>query len=74
MVAESLAEHRARLDRTRELVVPVIAGLSGEEFVRVRPRPYGEVSSAWVVFHLIDHELDHRHRLSQIRDAFPQRT
>ncbi len=74
VLGETLAQHRARLDRTRGLVVPIIAGLSGEDFVRVRPRPYGEVSAAWVVFHLIDHELDHRQRLSQIRDAFPRRT
>ena len=29
VLGESLAEHRARLGRTRELVVPIIAGLAG---------------------------------------------
>ena len=70
VTGESMAEQRARLDRAREMVAEVVAGLSSEEFLRVRPRSWGETSAAWIVFHLIDHELDHRHRLSQIRDAF----
>lgn len=70
VLGETLAQHRARLDAVRELIVPVITGLSNEDFVRVRDRPWGQVSAAWVLFHLIDHELDHRHRLSQIRDRF----
>ena len=52
------------------MIIEVIAGLSSEEFLRVRPRSWGEASAAWIVFHLIDHEVEHRVRIARIRDAF----
>jgi hypothetical protein len=35
--------------------------------VHVRERI--DVAADWVVFHLIDHEIEHRVRLSALRDA-----
>jgi len=70
VTGESMAEQRARLDRARSMIIEVIAGLSSEEFLRVRPRSWGEASAAWIVFHLIDHEVEHRVRIARIRDAF----
>ena len=33
--------------------------------------PAGVIDAvSWVVFHLIDHEVEHRVRMSAIRDAF----
>jgi hypothetical protein len=32
------------------------------------------VSADWVVFHLIDHEVEHRVRLTALRDAFRRRS
>ena len=47
-----------------------LASMSNEAFHRVRTGPDSDVSAAWVVFHLIDHEVEHRVRMSAIRDAF----
>jgi hypothetical protein len=44
--------------------------MSAEEFHRPRARETIDVSAAWVVFHLIDHEVEHRVRLTTLRDRF----
>ncbi len=69
VVGQSLAEHRARLDTARSMVVEALAPMSNEEFHRVHVWPRQEVTASWVVYHLIDHEVEHRVRISQIRDA-----
>jgi hypothetical protein len=42
--------------------------MSAEDFHRARD-DY-DVSADWVVFHLIDHEVEHRVRLTALRDRF----
>jgi uncharacterized damage-inducible protein DinB len=70
VVGESLSSHLARLERTRQMIVRVLAPMSGEEFHRVRTRDSSDVAADWVVYHLIDHELEHRARIIGLRDAF----
>ena len=60
----SLADHLARLERVRALVLDALAPMSEGEFHRVRVRDDVEVSASWVAFHLIDHEVEHRVRMS----------
>jgi hypothetical protein len=66
----SLAEHLDRLARTRDLVLGTLGSMSPEEYHRARPRERFDVAADWVVFHLIDHEVEHRVRLSALRDRF----
>jgi uncharacterized damage-inducible protein DinB len=67
---ETLAQHLERLATTRSKIMAELRSMSVEDFHRVRARDDYDVSAAWVVFHLIDHEVEHRVRLSALRDAF----
>jgi hypothetical protein len=70
VIGDSLAEHLDRLARTRELVLDALGAMTPEEYHRARPRERFDVAADWVVFHLIDHEVEHRVRLSALRDRF----
>lgn len=67
---ETVAQHLDRLARTRAMVVGELCAMSAAEFHRVRARDDYDVSAGWVVFHLMDHEVEHRVRLTTLRDAF----
>ena len=67
---ESVAQHLDRLARTRALVLRELGALSAEDFHRARARDDYDVAADWVVFHLIDHEVEHRVRLAALRDRF----
>lgn len=69
VLGQSIAEHLERLSRTRTLVRNELARMSSSEFHAARTRERIDVSASWVVFHLIDHEVEHGVRLSAIRDA-----
>ena len=70
VLGDPLAGHLERMTRVRELVLSELRPMTSEAFHRVRPCLETEVSAAWVVFHLVDHEAEHRVRLSAIRDRF----
>ncbi|MGZ4150315.1 MAG: DinB family protein [Actinomycetota bacterium] len=70
VLGESLERHLDRLARTRTLALDVLRSMSAEDYHRVRPGERFDVAADWVVFHLIDHEVEHRVRLSALRDAF----
>lgn len=70
VLGETMARHLDRLTRTRALVLGELRSMSPDEFHRVRARDDYDVSADWVVFHLIDHEVEHRVRLSALRDTF----
>ncbi len=70
---ETIAQHLDRLARTRDLVLGELCSMSTDAFHQVRARNDYDVSADWVVFHLIDHEVEHRVRLSALRDAFRHR-
>jgi uncharacterized damage-inducible protein DinB len=67
---ETLAQHLDRLARTRDLILDQLRPMSADEFHRPRAREKFDVTAAWVVFHLIDHEVEHRVRLTTLRDRF----
>jgi uncharacterized damage-inducible protein DinB len=71
VLGETMAGHLERLATTRELVLGELRAMSSEGFHRVHARDEIDVSADWVVFHLIDHEVEHRVRISALRDAFP---
>ena len=70
VLGETLVQHLERLATTRELVLGELRAMSSEDFHRVHAREEIDVSADWVVFHLIDHEVEHRVRLSRLRDLF----
>ena len=65
-----MVEHLDRLARVRALILDALRPMSAGEFHESRARAEYDVSAGWVVFHLIDHEVEHRVRLSALRDQF----
>ncbi len=70
VLGESMERHLDRLATTRALVLDVLRSMSSEDYHRAHVRERIDVAADWVVFHLIDHEIEHRVRLSALRDAF----
>jgi hypothetical protein len=67
---ESMRHHLERLITTRALILAELASMGASEYHLARPRERFDVAADWVVFHLIDHEVEHRVRLSALRDGF----
>jgi len=65
----SLQEHLSRLETTRQMLVDNLREMSGEEFDRPRSREDYDVSPAWVLHHLMQHEAEHRAQISALREA-----
>lgn len=70
VLSQTMAQHLDRIARTRAMVLDELRSMSADDFHRVRSRDDYDVSADWVVFHLIDHEVEHRVRLVALRDAF----
>jgi uncharacterized damage-inducible protein DinB len=64
-----LADHLARLDQTRTLVLENLSDFTAEDFHRIRPREAYDVSAAWVLHHLLQHEAEHRAQIAALREA-----
>jgi uncharacterized damage-inducible protein DinB len=67
---ESLEQHLDRLAATRALVLGELRSTEAAAYHRTRSRERSDVAADWVVFHLIDHEVEHRVRISALRDGF----
>jgi uncharacterized damage-inducible protein DinB len=63
--AESLAAHLHRLDGVRQLLLTAFLGMTPAELRRPRRLPGYHVTPEWVLFHLMQHEAEHR---GQIRE------
>ena len=70
VLGESFAHHLDRLAATRALVLSELRTMDTAAFHLARARERIDVAADWVVFHLIDHEVEHRVRLSALRDGF----
>jgi uncharacterized damage-inducible protein DinB len=64
-----LDEHLARLAQTRALLLENLSVFTTEDLNRVRPREQYDVSAAWVLHHLLQHEAEHRAQIAALRDA-----
>jgi hypothetical protein len=64
---ETLDQHYARLDATREVLVAKLRSLSPEDFYRVRHLEPYDVTPEWVVHHLAQHEAQHRADMNTAR-------
>lgn len=63
----SLEDHLDRLARVRDALRREVGALSLEKFLSVRARDSYDVSGAWVVHHLLQHEAEHRSEIGWLR-------
>lgn len=65
---ETLADHLRRLEGARAIVLEHFVPMSNEEFHRLRAREDWDLSPAWVLHHLLQHEAEHRAHIAWVRD------
>lgn len=68
-VGETLVEHLARMKEIRRMLVDVVSTMSDDDLHRVHVRNHYDVSTAWVLHHLMQHEAEHRSQIGHIREA-----
>lgn len=62
----SLPNHLQRLDAARQLLLEVYADLTLADFRRARQLPQYHVTPEWVLYHLTQHETEHRGQIGEI--------
>ena len=67
-----LAEHLARLDAVRERLLSVVSVMTDEQMANARQLPEWnyEISPAWTLHHLMQHEAQHRGEIGVLRLLF----
>jgi hypothetical protein len=65
---ETLADHERRLEGARAIVLEHYVPMSNADFHRLRPREQFDLSAAWVLHHLLQHEAEHRAHIAWVRD------
>jgi uncharacterized damage-inducible protein DinB len=67
-----LTEHLARLDTVRARLLGIVAGMTDEQMAHVRQLPEWdyEISPAWTLHHLMQHEAQHRGEIGVLRLLF----
>ncbi|HUX49281.1 MAG TPA: DinB family protein [Spirochaetia bacterium] len=68
----TINQHVARLKFVRSAVLEVYRGMDLDDFRRVRKLESYDVTPEWVLYHLIEHEAEHRGQLIAIRDRIRQ--
>lgn len=68
---QPLAQHLERLARVRAFLLDELRPMSVEDFHTLRVRERYDVSPAWVIHHLLQHEAEHRSYIAWLRDTFP---
>jgi uncharacterized damage-inducible protein DinB len=63
---QTLAEHLARLSKVRKLLLEKMKEMTAEDFHRPRRLPEYDVSPAWVIHRLCQHEAEHRGELGSV--------
>jgi uncharacterized damage-inducible protein DinB len=66
----TLAEHLDRLAIVREILLEFFRPMSLEDFHRLRRHERYDVSPAWVLHHLLQHEAEHRSHIVWVREAW----
>jgi len=66
VAAVSLTDHLQRLDTARQLLLDVYADLTLADFRRARQLPQYHVTPEWVLYHLTQHETEHRGQIGEI--------
>lgn len=63
---ETLDQHLARLNTMRRILLESFLGMTVETFHQPRELPHYDVSPAWVLHHLSQHEAEHRGELGAV--------
>ncbi len=66
---ETLDEHLARLAKVRELLLGTIRSMSSDDLHELRERKNYDLSAAWALHHLMQHEAEHRSQIGSVREA-----
>lgn len=66
---ETVEQHLERLAKVRTMLVDTIEAMSPEELHRPRERKDYDVSPAWVLHHLMQHEAEHRSQIGNVRES-----
>jgi hypothetical protein len=67
VAGEPLSTHLDRLGRVRQLLIERLRPIDVDEFHAPRAREDYDVSPAWVVHHLLQHESEHRSEIGWLR-------
>jgi uncharacterized damage-inducible protein DinB len=70
---ETLEDHLERLDASRALFLSALKDMSAEEFRRSRTVGAYEVSTEWVIHHLMQHEAEHRGQIGELISRLGQK-
>lgn len=63
---ESIDEHFTRLKKVREVFLSVFKSMTIEDWRKARVLEEYDVTPEWVVYHLIEHESNHRGQIFQM--------
>lgn len=66
---EALAQHVTRLEKVRTLLTNAIGKMSIDELHTPRARARYDVSPAWALHHLMQHEAEHRSQIGRARET-----
>ena len=69
---EPMERALARLARVRSYALVAIGALDDTELHRVRSLPPYDVTPAWAIHHLVQHEAEHRAHIALIRDLLAE--
>ncbi len=64
---ESLGRHIERLSAVRAILLDRLRPMPSSDFHRARERERYDVTPAWVVHHLLQHEAEHRSELGRLK-------
>ncbi len=66
----TMDEHLDRLAAVRSMLLERLRPMSVEEFHRPRPSEGYDVTPAWVLHHLLQHEAEHRAHIAWVREEW----
>jgi uncharacterized damage-inducible protein DinB len=67
---QPLQEHVDRLAAIRAYLLEQLRAMSADDFHTPRARERHDVSPAWVLHHLLQHEAEHRSHIAWLRDTY----
>ncbi len=70
VTGRSLDEHRQVLNEIRRRLLDTFKSMTIEEFRRVRALEETDVTPEWVLFHLTQHEAEHRSEIAALNSQF----
>ena len=65
---ETLAQHVDRLDKVRAMVIDHVSSMSPDDLHVLNARAAYDVSPAWALHHLMQHEAEHRSQIGRARE------